>query len=436
MAWSSSTAIDAAAAPVVPFFGHRNGRYHAERVPINQIADSCPTPFYCYSRAAIEHAYESYVDAFAGTDTLVCYAIKANSNQSVIGILAACGAGADVVSEGELRRALIAGIPAKRIVYSGVAKTAGEIEFALNADILRFNVESEAELLQISAVAGRLGKIARIAFRINPDVDARTHEKIATGKSESKFGIPWRTARAAYRQASELPGIEIRGIDMHIGSQILQLAPYEEAFRRVAELVADLRADGHAIETIDLGGGLGIRYDGAKEQAPSVAAYAELAKQHLAGLGCRLIVEPGRSLVGNAGILVSRVIYVKPGEASTFLIVDAAMNDFLRPSMYNAHHDIVPECPDQTEAVSYDIVGPVCESGDTFARARTLGRMSPGDLLVIEGAGAYGSVMASGYNTRPLVPEVLVDDDDFRVIRQRPHYDAIIGLDVPWVPPV
>lgn len=437
MAWSSSTTIDPPPeAPVLRFFGHRNGRYHAEHVPIRRIAEECPTPFYCYSRATIEQAYRAYVDAFAGTDTLVCYAVKANSNQSVIGILAACGAGADVVSEGELRRALRAGIRSDRIVYSGVAKTAGEIEFALAADILRFNVESEAELLQISAIACRLGKVARIAFRINPDVDARTHEKMTTGRSESKFGIPWRTARAAYRQASELPGIEIRGIDMHIGSQIMQLAPYEEAFRRVANLIADLRADGHAIETIDLGGGLGIRYDGLKDQAPSVAAYAELAKQHLGSLSCRMIVEPGRSLVGGAGILVSRVIYVKPGEASTFLIVDAAMNDFLRPSMYNAHHDIVSESTDQTEPVSYDIVGPVCESGDTFARARTLGRMSPGDLLVIEGAGAYGSVMASGYNTRPLIPEVLVDRDDFWVIRQRPHYDAIIGLDVPWAPPV
>ncbi len=420
----------------MPFFAHRDGRYHAESVPLHRIAQKCPTPFYCYSRATIEDAYRTYVDAFAGTDTLICYAVKANSNQSVIGILGAAGAGADVVSEGELRRALLAGIPAERIVYSGVAKTSREIESALVAGILRFNVESIPELLEISAVAARLGKTARIAFRINPDIDACTHEKIATGKSETKFGIPWQSAREACRQAANLPGVEVCGLDMHIGSQVLQLEPFDRAFGLVAGMVAELRADGHQMETLDLGGGLGISYDTEYGVAPSVTAYAELAKRHFAGLGCRLIVEPGRSIVGHAGILVSSVIYVKPAGSTNFLIIDAAMNDFLRPSMYGAYHNIVADVPDGREFMHFDVVGPVCETGDTFARARKLPRMSPGDLLVIEGAGAYGSVMASGYNTRQLVPEVLVDRAESWVIRPRPHYDSIIGMDVPWTAPL
>jgi diaminopimelate decarboxylase len=418
------------------YFGHRDGRYHAEDVPLQHIAQKCPTPFYCYSRAAIEQGYRAYSDAFAGTDVLICYAIKANSNQSVIGILRASGAGADVVSQGELRRALLAGIPADRIVFSGVAKTTREIEAALDAGILRFNVESIAELLQISAVASSQDKTAEIAFRINPDIDAGTHEKIATGKSGNKFGIPWQSAKDACRQAAGLPGVEVRGIDLHIGSQILAIEPFERAFRRVRELVVELRADGHRMETIDLGGGLGIRYDPKRDAGPSVAEYARLAKRYFADLGVRLIVEPGRSIVGHAGILVSRVIYVKPAGATNFLIIDAAMNDFLRPSMYGAFHNIVADSSLEREYAQYDVVGPVCETGDTFARTRKLPRMAPGDLLVIEDAGAYGSVMASGYNTRPLVPEVLVDHGDSWIIRPRPHYDSIIEMDVPWTEPV
>ena len=412
-------------------FGRKGEHYCADNVPVRRIVESCRTPFYCYSRLAIESAYDAYEAAFSRHDTLICYAVKANSSQAVLRILSARGAGADVVSEGELRRALLAGIPASKIVYSGVAKTAREIEFALSNDILQFNVESEPELHQISAVATRLDRRARIAFRINPDVDAGTHEKISTGKLENKFGIPWQSARQTYADAAALPGIEVCGIDIHIGSQILNLEPFSQAFERIARLVQQLRDDGHVISTIDLGGGLGISYDLDNDVAPATAQYAELVLAVLGHLGCRLILEPGRSIVGNAGILVSSVIYVKKGGSSTFLIIDAAMNDFLRPSMYNAYHDIVGERNDGNEQVLYDIVGPVCESGDTFARARPLTVQHAGDLIFVEGAGAYSSVMASGYNTRPLVPEVLVEDNEFRIIRPRPDYDSIIGLDLP-----
>jgi diaminopimelate decarboxylase len=412
-------------------FGHKGEHYYADNVAVHRIAESCGTPFYCYSQLAIESAYDAYANAFAQHDTLICYSVKANSAQAVLRILAARGAGADVVSEGELRRALLAGMPASKIVYAGVAKTASEIEFALSKDILQFNVESEPELHQISAIATRLGKTARIAFRINPDVDAGTHDKIATGKSDSKFGIPWLSARQSYAEAAEIPGIKICGIDMHIGSQIMSLTPYSQAFERIAELLQQLRADGHTITTIDLGGGLGINYDADNEVAPAATEYAELALKAFGEFGCRLILEPGRSIVGDAGILVSRVIYVKKGGISTFLIIDAAMNDFMRPSMYNARHKIVAERNNGSEQVHYDIVGPVCETADTFARERRLAVQQAGDLIFIEGAGAYGSVMASGYNTRPLVPEVLVEDGEFRVIRERPDYDSIIGLDIP-----
>ncbi len=412
-------------------FGHKGELYYADNVPVRRIAESCGTPFYCYSRLAIETAYDAYAFAFSTHDTLICYAIKANSNQAVLRILAERGAGADVVSAGELRRALLAGMPASKIVYSGVAKTAPEIEFALSNDILQFNVESEPELHQISAVATRLGKTAHIAFRINPDIDAGTHEKISTGTSESKFGIPWESARRVYAEAATLSGVQVCGIDIHIGSQILNLGAYSQAFDRVATLVQQLRDDGHVISTIDLGGGLGISYDPDNEVAPATMQYAELVLSTVGKLGCRLILEPGRSIVGNAGILVSRVIYVKEGSNSTFLIIDAAMNDLLRPSMYNAHHNIVGERNDSGEQALYDVVGPVCETGDTFARNRKLAVQQADDLVVIESAGAYGSVMASGYNTRPLVPEVLVEDKEFRIIRARPDYDSIIGLDLP-----
>jgi len=416
----------------VAVFSYVNGDYRAEQVRIHDIAEACGTPFYCYSRAGIEAAYRRYEDAFRGFDVTICYAVKANSNQSVIKLLAGLGAGADVVSGGELRRALAAGVPPERIVFSGVAKTEDEIELALEHGIRQFNVESAPELEAISRTATRLGRTASIAFRINPDIDAGTHEKISTGKSENKFGIPWQSARKAYARAAELPGIRIAGVDMHIGSQILKLAPYERAFERVATLVETLRADGHDIDTVDLGGGLGVDYDSSTPTAPSPEAYAALVGQLLERLDCRCIIEPGRSLVANAGVLVGSVIYVKEGDQSTFLIIDAAMNDFLRPSMYSAHHGIAPVKLNGRADRTYDIVGPVCETGDTFARQRVLPEQSPGDLVVIEGAGAYGSVMASTYNTRLLVPEILVDGDDYRVIRQRPDYDSLIGLDLDW----
>jgi len=414
------------------FFGYSDGRYCAEEVPIRRIAESCGTPFYCYSRAAVASAYASYEAAFASHDLLICYAVKANSNQSIIGLLGAMGAGADVVSEGEIRRALAAGIPGEKIVYSGVAKTASEIEFALRNDVLQFNVESEPELEQISASAAHMGKVANVAFRINPDIDAMTHEKMSTGKSENKFGIPWQSARQAYAAAAELPCIKVCGIDIHIGSQIMQLAPYQRAFARIAELVTQLRADGHSITSIDLGGGLGINYEPVNEAAPSPAQYAAIVDSELGHLECRLILEPGRSLVGRAGVLVGEVIYIKQGSQSKFLIIDAAMNDFLRPSMYNAYHHIAGERNDHKKSEVSDVVGPVCETGDTFAQLRELPQQRPGDLIIIEAAGAYGSVMASTYNTRRLVPEVLVEGDEFRLIRKRPDYDEIIALDDPW----
>lgn len=411
-------------------FAYRDGEYVVEDVPLRNIAGEVRTPFYCYSRAAIEAAYDAYVSALGRFDALVCYAIKANSNQAIIRLLASRGAGADVVSEGELRRAIAAGVPASKIVYSGVAKTRREIEFALEQDIGQFNVESEQELREISAAAERLGRKARVAFRINPDIDAGTHEKISTGKSENKFGIALRIARVAYKAAAGLPGIEVCGVDLHIGSQIMSLEPFRRAYERIAELVQTLRDDGHTISTIDLGGGLGVDYGASESEAPTPDEYAQVIEETLGHLDCRFIVEPGRSLVGNAGILVGSVIYVKDGTESTFLIIDAAMNDFLRPSMYNAYHHIAGGRENGHEEVLYDIVGPVCETGDTFARRRSLPAQEPGDLIVIEGAGAYGSVMASSYNTRPLAPEVLVEGSKFRVIRKRPDYDHIIGLDI------
>lgn len=413
-------------------FAYRDGHYFAEDVSLRQIADACGTPFYCYSRAAIEARYDAYVEALQEFDALICYAVKANSHQAIIKLLADRGAGADVVSEGELRRALRAGVPATKIVYSGVAKTVREIEFALLEDIRQFNVESEPELEAISAAAVRLAKTARVAFRVNPDVDAGTHEKISTGKSENKFGVPWESAGYAYARAASLPGIEVCGIDLHIGSQITSLAPFEHAFARIAELAGQLRDDGHIISTIDLGGGLGVNYDEQHDKAPTPTEYAGVVKDKLGHLNCDFIIEPGRSLVANAGVLVGSVIYIKKSHQKMFLIIDAAMNDFLRPSMYDSYHNIVGGRETDAADVLYDIVGPVCETGDTFARQRELPAQQAGDLIVIEDTGAYGSVMASSYNTRPLVPEVLVDGDEFRIIRKRPSYDNIIGLDLTW----
>jgi diaminopimelate decarboxylase len=411
-------------------FGYRNGHYHAEDVPLRRIADDIGTPFYCYSRAAIAANYRAFSDALKEFDALVCYAVKANSNQAIIAQLAQLGAGADVVSEGELRRALAAGVPPGKIVYSGVAKTAREIRFALASSIGMFNVESEQELNAISAAAVELGTTARIAFRINPDVDAGTHEKISTGKLENKFGIGLDIARMAYDKARSLPGIEVHGVDLHIGSQIMDVRPFADAFLRIAELVAQLRADGHTIDTLDLGGGLGIDY--GEGEAPPLAEYARVVRDTVGKLGCRIIVEPGRSLVGNAGVLVGSVIYTKTSGSSHFLIIDAAMNDFLRPSMYDAYHPIVGGDVNGAAEQVYDIVGPVCETGDTFARRRRLPAQQPGDLVVIEACGAYGSVMASTYNTRPLIPEVMVEGNDYRMIRERPGYDSMLAIDLPW----
>ncbi|RUU60660.1 diaminopimelate decarboxylase, partial [Mesorhizobium sp. M7A.T.Ca.TU.009.01.1.1] len=368
---------------------------------------------------------------FAGLDALVCYAMKANSNQAVLRTLAKLGAGADVVSEGELRRALAAGIPAGKILFSGVGKTAREMDFALAAGILCFNVESEPELELLSARATALGKVASISLRINPDVDAKTHKKISTGKAENKFGIPWQRARQVYARAAKLPGIRITGIDTHIGSQITELQPFDDAFALLVDLVGALRADGHAIEHIDVGGGLGIPYRIDNNPPPLPDAYAQIVRKHVTKLGLKVMFEPGRLISGNAGILVSEVIFVKEGDAKNFLVVDAAMNDLIRPTLYDAFHDIRPvvQPPADTPRMMVDVVGPVCETGDYIGLDRDLPRLKAGDLIAVSTAGAYGAVQAGTYNTRLLVPEVLVDGDRFHVVRPRPTYDDLIGLD-------
>jgi len=413
------------------FPNYREGRLYAENVPVEKIAERIQTPVYCYSAAALRQNYRAYSEQFKAENSLVCYAVKANSNQAIIRALGEMGAGADVVSEGELRRALKAGIPAGKIVYSGVAKTAGEMRFALGQNIFQFNVESEPELELLNEVAVAEGKQAAVAFRINPDIDALTHAKISTGKASNKFGIPWTRANEAYARAAELPGIRVQGIDMHIGSQLTQLMPFEQAFRCLADLTAELRGLGHDIKVLDIGGGLGIDYQDGNRVPPEVTEYAKLANDLLGGLGCRIIVEPGRSLVGNTGILVSRVIYVKQGERDRFLIIDAGMNDLLRPSLYDAYHEIIACEARDGETESYQVVGPICETGDTFARDRLLPPLEAGDLVAIKNAGAYGATMASCYNTRLLVPEVMVDGEGLTVIRPRPSYDDLIGQDTP-----
>jgi diaminopimelate decarboxylase len=415
----------------MPFFEYRDGQLYAEAVPIDKIVEQIQTPVYCYSSAALQHNYQSYTDQFSLENSLVCYAVKANSNQAIIRALGRMGAGADVVSEGELRRALQAGIPAGKIVYSGVAKTASEMRFALAHDIHQFNIESEAELELLNEVALTEGKQAPIAFRINPDIDAGTHEKISTGKARNKFGIPWTRAQQAYARAGELPGIRVQGIDMHIGSQLTQLEPFEKAFLCLAELTTALRGQGHNISVLDIGGGLGIDYADGNQSPPAITEYARLATDILGKLDCQIIVEPGRSLVGNTGLLLSRVIYVKDGELDHFLIIDAGMNDLLRPSLYDAYHEIVPARLNNSEPRQYQVVGPICETGDTFAKNRLLPSMQAGDLIAFKNAGAYGAVMASSYNTRPLVPEVLVNDTEVTVIRRRPSHEELINFDTP-----
>ncbi len=418
-------------------FAYRAGVLHAEDVPAPALAAAVKTPFYCYSAGTIRRHFTVFADAFKGLDALVCYAMKANSNQAVLKLLASLGAGADVVSGGELARALHAGIPAQKITFSGVGKTAEEITQALDAGILCFNVESEPELEAISALAAACGKTAHVSLRVNPDVDARTHAKISTGLAENKFGVPLSRAREVYARAAKLPGIKVSGADMHIGSQLTDLAPFDQAFTLLAELVRDLRADGHAIAHVDLGGGLGIPYHAGEDPASyHPERYAEIVRRHFAGLGCKLIFEPGRLIVGNAGVLVTRVLYVKKGEAKTFVIVDAGMNDLVRPTLYDAWHEILPvKEPTSPETIVADIVGPVCETGDYLALGRAIAEPQPGDLLAVMTAGAYGAVQSGTYNTRPLIPETLVDGDRFAVIRERPSVEDVIALDrvPPWL---
>lgn len=412
-------------------FLYRDGALFAEDVPVAEIAAQVGTPFYCYSTATFERHFRLFDEALEGMEHLVCYAMKAASNQAILKTLAAVGAGMDVVSGGEYARARAAGVPGDKIVFSGVGKTVEEIEDALTGGIRQFNVESEPEMAAISAVTTRLGVSAPIAIRVNPDVDAKTHAKIATGKSENKFGIPISRAREVYALAASLPGLEIMGIDVHIGSQLTQLEPFELAYKKVAELTETLRADGHDIRRLDLGGGLGIPYERSNSAPPLPVEYGAMVKKTLGHLGCEIEIEPGRLIAGNAGIMVSKVIYVKSGEDREFLIIDGAMNDLIRPAMYEAHHDIVPviEPEPGQEPSRYDIVGPVCESGDTFAKGRDLATLQAGDLVAFRSAGAYGAVMSSEYNSRPLIPEVLVKGDQFAVIRQRPTYEEMINRD-------
>ncbi|MQA66297.1 MAG: diaminopimelate decarboxylase [Alphaproteobacteria bacterium] len=410
-------------------FTYRNCVLHAEGVPLTRIAEAVGTPAYVYSSATLENHYRAFADAFAGQKATICYAVKANSNQAVIRTLARLGAGADVLSEGEMRRALAAGVPAGRIVFSGVGKTRDEIRLALEHGVGQINVESEPELDLVAEVAASMGTRAPIALRVNPDVDARTHEKITTGRKENKFGIDIRRAPAIYDRAAEMPGIEVVGIAVHIGSQLTELAPFRDAFGLVAELAGELRRSGHAIRRLDLGGGLGVPY--RDETPPSPGAYAAVVKEATGPLDVEVVLEPGRLIAANAGILLTRVLFVKAGDTRTFVVVDAGMNNLIRPALYDAWHRIVPvaEPPPGAPERPVDVVGPVCETGDIFARDRSLPVLHSNELLVVRSAGAYGAVMSSTYNSRPLVPEVLVKDDAFAVVRPRQTIEQLLGLD-------
>ena len=418
-------------------FDYRSGVLHAEAVDIAKLAEQVGTPFYCYSTATLERHYRVFAGAFADVKALVCYAMKANSNQAVVRTLAKLGAGADVVSGGELKRARAAGIAPDKIMFSGIGKTAQELALAVDEGILCVNVESEAELELLASIAAGKGRVANISVRVNPDVDPKTHAKIATGKAENKFGIPISRAREVYARAAKLPGVKVAGVDMHIGSQITELQPFNDAFALLSEFVRTLRADGHAISHVDLGGGLGIPYREDNDPPPHPDAYAAMVKNATRDLDCTLIFEPGRLLVGNAGILVTRVLYLKRGEAKNFIIVDAGMNDLIRPTLYEAHHEIRPvrrPAQDDWRLVA-DVVGPVCESGDFLALGRELPEPKPGDLLAVMTAGAYGAVQAGTYNTRALVPEVLVKEGEWALVRPRMEVEALIALDrlPPWL---
>jgi diaminopimelate decarboxylase len=412
-------------------FLYRDGALFAEDVPLSEIAAAVGTPFYVYSAATLLRHYALFDTALAGLPHMVCFAMKSLSNVAVLKLLGDAGAGMDVVSGGEYLRARAAGVPGERIVFSGIGKTASEMRLALEGGIRQFNVESEPEMAVLNEVAMALDKVAPITVRVNPDVDARTHAKIATGKSENKFGIPIARARDVYRMASDMRGLKVIGIDVHIGSQLTDLAPFEQAYLKVAELTAVLRADGHEIRRLDLGGGLGIPYARSNSAPPLPQDYGDLIRRTVGHLGCEIEIEPGRLISGNAGLMVAGVIYVKSGEDRDFLILDAAMNDLIRPAMYDAHHDIVPlsEPAAAAEQRPFDIVGPICESGDTFARGRMMPPVAAGDLVAFRSAGAYGAVMSSTYNSRPLIPEVLVRGDQFAVIRRRPTYDEMIAQD-------
>jgi diaminopimelate decarboxylase len=411
-------------------FAYRNGVLHAEDVDLKQLADEIGTPFYCYSTATLERHYKVMKDAFAGTDHMICYAMKANSNQAVIKTMADLGAGMDVVSEGELRRALAAGVPARKIVFSGVGKTAREMSLALREGIACFNVESEPELELLSEVAKRVGQRATVSIRVNPNVDAKTHHKITTGRAEDKFGISYQRAPEVYARAAESAAIDVAGIDMHIGSQITELEPFEQAFRLMADLAVTLKDQGHNIRHLDLGGGLGVPYRGTNDVPPHPDEYAAMVKRTLGHLGLKYVLEPGRMIVGNAGVLVSRIVYVKDGEEKHFVIQDAAMNDLIRPTLYDAYHEIIPVTePRSAETMTADVVGPVCESGDYLAKSRALPLLEQGDLIATMTAGAYGAVQASSYNSRPLVAEVLVKDGKWALVRPRQSYEELIGMD-------
>ncbi len=412
-------------------FIYKNGALHAEDVAISEVAAAVGTPFYLYSTATLQRHFTVFDEALDGLEHKIFYAMKANDNIAVLRTLAAMGAGMDVVSGGEYAKARAAGVSGDMIVFSGVGKTEAEMRQVLAGGIRQFNVESEPEMRQLSRIATDMGKIAKITLRVNPDVDAKTHAKIATGKSENKFGIPMSQAREAYREAASLPGLEVVGIDVHIGSQLTDLEPYRQAFTKVAELAETLRADGHNIHRLDLGGGLGIPYERSNEAPPLPVEYGQVIRETLGHLECEIEIEPGRLIAGNAGILVSQVIYLKHGEGRDFLIIDAGMNDLIRPAMYEAHHDIIPviEAAPGVEPAPVDIVGPICETGDTFSKQRAMPPLKSGDLVAFRSAGAYGAVMASEYNARPLIPEVLVQGDQFAVVRARPTYEEMISRD-------